>query len=151
MPVDIDKLTPTKGLIDLNKSANWEASILAEDFVFSGVFGDAIFAEYVDLSDDGDCIKRGSLFIPENAAAKAWRYAKVILKGPDVDGVDVGDIVIFPNNLGMPVEDFAVAVDGEIRKVESGLFLNEQRLFGRCSQKENYEDRTISTTDALAD
>lgn len=137
MPADIDQLTPTKGLIDLDKSAAWEASILAEDYIFNGVFGDVIFAEYVDLTEDGAGITRGGLIIPENAADKAWRVARAVLVGPEVKDVSPGDVVLFPNDRGMRVENFEVKGRGVVK---SGVFLNEQRLFGKCSPREDGQD-----------
>ena len=62
---------------------------------------------------------------------KAWRKAKVILAGPKAEYAKVGDIVLFPSNLGVTVAN--IDVNGET--VKKGIFLNEDRLFGICNLK----------------
>ena len=43
-----------------------------------------------------------------------------------------GDIVVFPNNLGVTVANMEVAGHG---KISNGIFLNESRVFGICERK----------------
>ena len=43
-----------------------------------------------------------------------------------------GDIVIFPNNLGVSISN----LDINGKKLKKGIFLNEDRLFGICTLKE---------------
>ena len=45
---------------------------------------------------------------------------------------EVGDIVVFPNNMGIPVSNLVVENYGTVKKA---LFLNEQRIFGICKLK----------------
>jgi len=131
MPADIDKLAPTRNLIDLSSNSNGDFGL--DDFVLSKVFGDIILVEFIDETEDGDNILRNGIYIPKNAATKAWRKARVILTGVDVREVSVGDIVIFPNDKGATVANLDIANHG---KIKSGMFLNEQRLFGICTPKE---------------
>lgn len=131
MPADIDQLAPTRSLIDM--SSHSDGNFGLDDFVLSQVYGDIILVEFIDLSDDGDFIKRGSIFIQTNAVTKAWRKAKVVLVGTEVKNTKPGDIVMFPNDKGVTVSGMDIKGYG---KVKSGMFLNEQRLFGKCEPKD---------------
>ena len=130
MPADIDQLAPTRSLIDM--SSHSEGNFGLDDFVLSQVYGDIILVEFTDLSEDGDFIKRGSIFIQTNAVTKAWRKARVVLVGTEVRNTKPGDIVMFPNDKGVTVSGIDIKGYG---KVKSGMFLNEQRLFGKCEPK----------------
>ena len=127
MPADIDQLILTRNLIDL--SSHSEGDFGMDDFVLSQVYGDIILVEFIDLSEDGDAILRGSLYIPTNSVTKAWRKAKVILVGTEVKNTQPGDIVMFPNDKGVTVASMEIKGYGTVKK---GMFLNEQRLFGKC-------------------
>lgn len=130
MPADIDQLAPTRSLIDLSSHSSGDFGM--EDFILSQVYGDIILVEFIDLSEDGDLIKRGSIFIPTNAVTKAWRKAKVILVGTEVKNTKPGDIVMFPNDKGVTISGMEIKGHG---KIKNGMFLNEQRLFGKCEVK----------------
>jgi cellobiose-specific phosphotransferase system component IIB len=58
----------------------------------------------------------------------------VLLTGPNVKYAKKGDIVIFPNNLGITVSNVDIEGYG---KITDGVFLNEGRMFGICKQKGN--------------
>lgn len=132
MPADINKLVPQRGLIDL--SAPMQGDFGLDDYNLKFVFDDIVLVEYVDMTNDGANIMRNGIFIPVNTLTKAWRKAKVILTGPNVMYAKPGDVVIFPNNLGVTVSNLDVEGVG---RVTSGVFLNESRIFGICSSKEN--------------
>lgn len=130
MPADIDQLAPTRSLIDL--SSHSDGNFGMDDFVLSQVYNDIILVEFIDLSEDGDAILRGGIFIPTNAVTKAWRKAKVVLVGTEVKNTKPGDIVMFPNDKGVTITGMEIDGYGKIKK---GMFLNEQRLFGKCVLK----------------
>lgn len=132
MPANIDQLYPTRSLIDL--SSHSDGNFGMEDFILSQVYSDIILVEFIDLSDDGESVMRGSIYIPANTLIKAWRKAKVVLVGTEVKNTKVGDIVMFPNDKGVTVSGMEVAGYG---KIKNGMFLNEQRLFGKCSPKQD--------------
>lgn len=134
MQASIDALPTQKHLIDL--SSHSEGDFGMEDYKLSFVYGDILAVEYVDLSDDGNNITRGGLYVPTNTLTKAWRKGKIVLAGPDAKHAKVGDIVMFPNDLGATVANIEVEGYGTIKK---GVFLNENRLFGGCKPKENKE------------
>ena len=82
MPANIDQLTPTRNLIDLSSHSDGDFGM--EDYVLSQIYNDIILVEFIDLSEDGDTIKRGSIYIPTNTLTQAWRKARVILVGTEV-------------------------------------------------------------------
>lgn len=128
MKPDFDKARiPKRSLIDLTAHSSGDFGL--EDYVLSRVMGDVILVEFVDISDDGESILRNGLYVPVNTLTNAWRKGKVILTGPEVVFTSVGEIVLFPNNLGVAVANIEVKGHGKIKK---GLFLNEARMFGVC-------------------
>jgi len=130
MPLDIDLLPTTRSLIDLSSHSSGDFGL--EDYELTFILDDIILVEYVDISSDGDNIVRNGLYVPTNAVTKAWRKARVILTGPNVKHAKKGDIVVFPNNLGVTVSNMDIEGYGKIKK---GIFLNESRIFGICKEK----------------
>jgi co-chaperonin GroES (HSP10) len=130
MAADIDQLPTQKSLIDLSSHSSGDFGL--DDFNLSFIFDDILLVEYIDMTGDGDNIMRNGIYIPTNAVSKAWRKAKVILAGPHAKYTKRGDIVIFPNNLGITISN--ISIDGH-GKVKQGIFLNENRLFGICKSK----------------
>jgi len=133
VPSHMDNVKHKKGMIDL--SANSEGSFGLDDFQLSFVFDDIVLVEFVDEIEDsqGSVVKRGSLFVPTNVNTKAWRKAKVVLMGPNVQFCKKDDIIIFPNDKGVSVANIEVEGYGLVKK---GVFLNEQRMFGIAKKKE---------------
>ena len=129
MPANIDQLAPSRSLIDLTKHSDGNFGI--EGLELTQIFDDILLVEYIDETDDGEVIRNG-IVVPTNALNKAWRKAKVILVGPNAKFTKRDDIVIFPNNLGVSVSNIDVVGRG---KIKSGIFLNEDRVFGICKQK----------------
>jgi cellobiose-specific phosphotransferase system component IIB len=129
--VSIDVLEPKKSLIDLDSYAKGNFGI-GDDFKLTFLFDDIVLVEYIDEINDGtgDAIVRNGVYVPVNALIKAWRKAKVILVGPSVRYCKKDDIVIFPNDKGASVSNIEVEGYGKLKK---GVFLNEQRLFGICT------------------
>lgn len=133
-PLSIDLLPTQKSLIDLSDKA-LPTDFGMEDYELSKLFDDVMLLEFCDLhgaEDGSEYITRNGLAIPVNQVHNAWRKGKVILKGPNVKYTQVGDIVVFPNNMGIQISNLDVESYGKIKK---GLFLNEQRMFGICKPK----------------
>ena len=133
----IDTLATQKHLIDLTPNCQGDVG-LSDDYELSMIFDDILLVEYVDDNETGE-IQRNGIFVPTNALTKAWRRAKVILAGPKAEYTKPGDIVIFPNNLGVTVAN--IDVNGST--IKRGIFLNEDRLFGICKLK---DDNTESSS-----
>lgn len=135
MSLPVDLLPVQKSHIDLADGA-LPSDFGLDDYKLSKLFDDVILVEYADLvsgEEGGDYILRGGIAIPIAQVHNAWRKGKVILKGPNVRYTDVGDIVVFPNNMGIQISNLEVEDYGKIR---NGLFLNEQRMFGICKVKD---------------
>jgi co-chaperonin GroES (HSP10) len=126
----IDRLPSQKHLIDLSTHSEGDIG-LTDDFELNFIFDDILLVEYVDENDEGE-VQRNGIFVPTNAVTKAWRKARVILTGPKVEYAKVGDVVIFPNNLGVTISN----LDINGKRLKKGIFLNEDRLFGICTLKE---------------
>lgn len=130
MQRSIDTLATQKHTVDLSSHSQGDVG-LPDDFELTMIFDDILLVEYIDENEEGE-IERNGIFIPTNAVTKAWRKAKVILAGPKAQYANVGDIVIFPSNLGLTVS--GLDVNGTTLK--KGIFLNEDRLFGICNLKD---------------
>jgi co-chaperonin GroES (HSP10) len=125
----IDNLAPTKSLIDLSHPDKGDFGL--EDYELSFIFDDILLIEYVDETEQGDVLRNG-IVVPTNAINKAWRRGKVILAGPDAKYAKEGDVVVFPNNMGVTISGVSVTGKGRVKK---GIFLNEERMFGICKKK----------------
>jgi cellobiose-specific phosphotransferase system component IIB len=135
--ISVDALGPVpKSLIDF---ADLPKNTF--DSVFLGhnlkqVLDDVILAIFIDESDNGKEIVRNGILVPVNAETKAWRLGRVVLAGPSVRYAKPGDVICFPNNMGVPISN--IDVDG-YGKINKGIFINEQRIFGICSTREDNE------------
>ena len=136
MPADIDLLPVHKSLIDLSELPKNSFNSVFYGYNLKAVLDDVLLVKYVDETEDGSSIVRNGIVIPINADTKAWRIGEVILCGPTAKYVKKGDHVCFPNNLGVPVANLDIDGYGNLKK---GLFLNEQRIFGICSVRNDNE------------
>ena len=124
----IDSLAPTRSLIDLSNPDRGDFGI--DDYELSFIFDDILLIEYVDETKEGE-VERNGILIPTNTLNKAWRKGVVILAGPDAKYAKEGDVVIFPNNMGVSISGVTITNRG---KVQKGIFLNEERMFGICKK-----------------
>jgi hypothetical protein len=92
------------------------------------VLDDILMVQFVDINEDGDMVKRGSMWVPINAVNHVWRVGKVLLAGPNCKTVKEGDFIVFPNDRGIQVSN--------LNDLKHIVFLNEQRIFGVCTLKE---------------
>lgn len=141
MAANIDLLSTKKGLIDLSELPKNTFNSAFVGFNLKKLLDDVMLVKFVDESEDGSSIVRNGIHVPTNADTRAWRIGQVILAGPNVKHTVVGDYVCFPNNLGIPVSNLDVDGYGLLKK---GIFLNEQRIFGICSMRD--DDNTIAAS-----
>ena len=130
----IDLLKPLHSHIDLS-DRSLPTDFGLDDYVLSKLMDDVMLIEFCDLQSGEDGVEyvlRGGIAVPVNQVHNMWRKGRVILKGPNVRYTELGEIVLFPANLGIQVSNVEVEGHGKIRK---GLFLNEQRMFGICKIK----------------
>jgi cellobiose-specific phosphotransferase system component IIB len=134
MSVSVDVLTPQKSHIDLADRA-LPSDFGLDDYKLCKLMDDVMLLEFCDLEsgEDGvEYVMRGGIAIPVSQVHNMWRKGKVILKGPNVRYTEIGEIVMFPANMGVQISNVEVEDYG---KVSKGLFLNEQRMFGICKVK----------------
>lgn len=128
---DIDQLPVQKSVIDLSAPAEGDFGL--DDFTLTKVLDDILLVRYIDLADDeSGFINRNGLVIPTNIVKHTWRKAEVLLKGPLSRNVEIGDIVIFPSNMGITVSGIDVEGAGIVKKC---VFINEARTFGVCKKR----------------
>ena len=130
-PVPIDALKPLRSHIDL-ADRSLPTDFGMENYVLSKLMDDVMLLEFCDLQsgEDGvEYVMRGGIAIPVAQIQNMWRKGRVIIKGPNVRYTEVGDIVMFPSNMGVQITNVEVEGYGPVNK---GLFLNEQRMFGIC-------------------
>ena len=125
----IDNLAPTKSLIDLTNKDTGDFGL--EDYDLTFLFDDILLIEYVDKTQEGE-VERNGILIPTNALNKAWRKGRVVLAGPDAKYAKEGDVVVFPNNMGVTINGVAITGKGKIR---TGVFLNEERICTKHSSR----------------
>lgn len=130
MSANIDQLVPTKSLIDLTTHSDNDFGL--SDYNLCSLFDDLLLAEYVDETLDGDIIRDG-VIVPANTIQRAWRVGRVILAGTGCKNVKPGNHIIFPHDKGIPISGITIEGHG---KLEHGIFLNEERLFGVCKPKD---------------
>lgn len=131
----IDVLPTQRSHIDLSDKG-LPTDFGLDNFQLSKLMDDVMLVEFCDLQsgEDGtEYVMRGGIAIPTNQVQNMWRKGKVILKGPNVRFTEVGEIVLCPANMGIQISNVEVKGYGKVNK---GLFLNEQRMFGVCEALE---------------
>ena len=123
-----------RSLIDLDTYQNSDTFSL-QGYNLSKVMDDIVLAQFVDLSDDGQSVVRNGIHIPLAQVQRTWRLAKVILIGPNVEECKPGDIVCFPDDKGIKVDN--MSIKGYDKPLRDCIFLNEQRFFGICEELEH--------------
>jgi len=131
--LSIDKLAPSRSLIDLTGFAQNSLDSSLIGFDLCDVLDDIVLTEFVDVGATNNEIIRNGLVVPINADTKAWRIGKVVLAGKGCTLVKKGDFICFPNNMGINISKIDVVGYGTI---DAGQFLNEHRIFGVVKQKQ---------------
>lgn len=118
-----------KGLVQID---NYKGSQFELDgWELTKVLDDILMVQYADINEDGDLVKRGSMWVPINAVNHVWRVGKVLLAGPNCKTVKEGDFIVFPNDKGIQVSN--------LNGLKHIVFLNEARIFGVCAPKTDKE------------
>ena len=141
MKADIDTLAVKRSLIDLSSHSSGDSPLM-DGYTLTNIYDDILLVKPMDESEDGDAILKGGVYVPKNAVSQAWRVGQVLLTGPSVTNVKVGEYVIFPNDRGLTVKNIKVKGIGTVK---AGYFLNEERLFGTCEPPTEDEDSTSDT------
>ncbi len=136
----IDTLPTQKSLIDFSELPKNSFDSVFLGYNLKTVLDDILLVSYADETEDGASIMRNGIVVPINADTKAWRIGKVVMAGPNAKHAKAGDYVCFPNNLGVPIANIDIENHGTLKK---GIFLNEQRIFGICSVR-NDEHESVA-------
>lgn len=113
------------GLVQID---NYKGSQFELDgWQLTAVLDDILMVQYSDINEDGDLVKRGSMWVPINAVNHVWRVGKILLAGPNCKSVKEGDYIVFPNDKGIQVSN--------LNGLKHIVFLNEARIFGICTPK----------------
>ena len=136
--MDLFDHSAKRSLIDLDTYQNTDHFSL-HGYKLSKVMDDIVLAQYSDLAEDGQTIERNGIYIPLSKVHRTWRIARVILAGPECKYSSVGDIVCFPDDKGVKVDNITVA--GYDSPLRNCLFLSEQRFFGVCEQVDQDDSR----------
>ena len=132
---DAFDVSAKRSLIDLDLYRNDSFNLLG--YKLNKVLDDILLVQYVDLSEDGKSVIRNGIHIPLSQVQRTWRLARVILTGPLCKYAQAGDIVCFPDDKGIKVDNISIkGIDGSVRDC---VFLNEERIFGVCEKDETYE------------
>ena len=127
-----------RSLINLDTYQDTDTFSL-QGYKLSKVMDDIVLAQYVDLSNDGRSVIRNGIHIPLSQVKRTWRLAKVILVGPRCSYTSPGDVVCFPDDKGIKVDNLRVV--GYDESLRDCLFLNEQRFFGICQDLDDDDNQ----------
>lgn len=105
---------------------SYRGSHIPDEWEITGVLGDIIRAEYIDCTEDGEYISRDGILVDNKVSQYTWRVAKVINAGPACKDVKENDLIMFPNDKGIPMTN----VNGH-----NYIFLNEARIFAFVKAK----------------
>ena len=134
---DAFDVSAKRSLINLDTYSNDSFSL--HGYKLNKVLDDILLVQYVDLSADGKSIVRNGIHIPLAQVQKTWRIGRVVLAGPLCKYTQPGDIVCFPDDKGIRVDN--ISIKGFDNSVRDCLFLNEERIFGVCEPEEVDESK----------
>lgn len=141
---------------DINlESPNCAGDIALSGFVIDKLYDDFVFADYIDIDNGFITDEKTGLVRAVSDTNKTWRKAVVIKAGPACRQTKPGDIIIFPNDKGLPCgeveylncetevkEPVDLRWDREwyqppVKKVaKHGIFLGEHRIFATVKRHE---------------
>lgn len=131
--------SPKRNLIDLETYQDTDTFSL-QGYKLNRVMDDIVLAQFVDLSSDGRSVVRNGIHIPLSQVKRTWRLAKVILIGPEVKYTKPGDVVCFPDDKGLKVDNLSVV--GHEHSLRDCIFLNEERFFGICEEVQDNDNQS---------
>lgn len=139
---------------DINlESPNCAGDMALSGFVIDKLYDDFVFADYIDIDNGFITDEKSGLVRAVSDTNKTWRKALVIKTGPACRQTKPGDIVIFPNDKGLPcgeveylrtkVEEPAeLRLDPDTPRIvkevaKHGIFLGEHRIFATVKRNES--------------
>ena len=114
---------------DINlESPNCAGDMAIRGFGVQKLYDDFVFADYIDV-DNGYIKHESGLVTVDTSSSKTWRKAKVLMIGPSCRETSVGDIILFPNDKGLPCGEVEYVTADGLAKASNGIFLSEHRIF----------------------
>lgn len=116
---------------DINlESPNSQGDVALSGFVLDTPYDDFIFANYIDIDNGFITDEKTGLVRAVSDANKTWRKAEIIKVGPMCRYTKPGDLVIFPNDKGLPCGEVQyIDENNQIMTAKHGIFLGEHRIF----------------------
>lgn len=116
---------------DINlESPNSQGDVALSGFVIDTPYDDFILANYIDIDNGFITDEKTGLVRALSDAHKTWRKAEVIKVGPSCRRTKPGELVLFPNDKGLPCGEVEYENEnGEVVTAKHGIFLNEHRIF----------------------
>lgn len=133
---DIKSVPTRKSEINLDKGLYTGDIGLGNEYYADLVYDDIILVKYIDINLGGQR-EEGGLIIPELTNDLHWRKGEVLMVGPLVQNCKPGDLVVFPNDKGLPSTTISfLNKNGKVEEATNVIFLNEHKLFARIQKKE---------------
>ncbi len=130
---------------DINlESPNCAGDMAIRGFTVKKLYDDFVFADYIDV-DNGFIKDSSGLVTIDTSANKTWRKAKVLMVGPSCRSTQVGDVILFPNDKGLPAGEVEYIYRSEdsgdeiICIAKNAIFLGEHRIFASLNSSIQYE------------
>lgn len=116
---------------DINlESPNCAGDMALRGYAISSIFDDFVFADYIDIDNGFIKDNKSGLITVDTSAVKTWRKARVLMVGPTCKETSVGDIILFPNDKGLPSGEVSyMTQNGDVSIAKNGIFLSEHRIF----------------------
>ena len=146
---------------DINlESPNCAGDMALSGFVIDKLYDDFVFADYIDIDNGFITDEKSGLVRAVSDTNKTWRKALVLKTGPACRQTKPGDIVIFPNDKGLPCGEVEylrpMTSDEKVRNympplslderwdhalikdvAKHGIFLGEHRIFATVKRDES--------------
>ena len=140
MRADINSVPTRKSEINLDKGLYTGDIGLGNEYYADLVYDDIVLVKYIDINSSGQR-EEGGLIVPELTNDLHWRKGEVLMVGPLVENTKAGDLVVFPNDKGLPSTSISfLNKDGVVETAENVIFLNEHKLFARLQRREVTND-----------
>lgn len=127
---------------DINlESPNCAGDMAIRGFAVKSLYDDFVFADYLDV-DNGFIKDESGLVTVDTTANKTWRKAQVLMVGPMCRETKPGDIILFPNDKGLPCGEVTYIIPEQdiVEIAKNGIFLSEHRIFATLTNNTNVSD-----------
>lgn len=136
MRADINSVATRKSDINLDTGLYTGDIGLGGDFYTDSLYSDFVLVKYIDTNEGGER-EEGGLLVPTLTNDLHWRKGVVLMVGPLAENTQPGDLVVFPNDKGLPTSTISYRCqDGTVEEANNAIFLDERRIFAKLQKKE---------------